>query len=442
MKIISVIFLLLALSLTSFSQTFDKAKLDKFFDALAANDKAMGSLSISKDGKTLYSRAVGYRRISENEKIPADTQTKYRIGSISKMFTATLVFQLIEENKLNLTDTLDKFFPDISNAKKITISQMLNHHSGIHNVTDDEEVYLNYYTKPQTQTQMLAVISKTKPDFEPGTKAEYSNSNYILLGYILEKITKKPYQNILRERITSKINLADTFYGGKINAGGNESFSYIFNNGWKNKPETDMSVPGGAGAIVSTPSDLTKFIESLFSGKLISQKSLDQMKTISDGYGMGMVQYPLNNRKLYGHTGGIDGFNSMLVYLPEENLSVAYVSNGTVYSVNNIMLAAFAVYFNQLFQIPTFESIELKAEDLSKFTGIYSTAAFPLKITVTAHDAKLFAQATGQSAFPLEAADKNKFKFDAAGIVLEFNTEKNQMTLTQGGRSTVFTKEK
>ena len=218
MKTLSLIFLLFTLSLNAFSQTFDKAKLDQFFDALSANDKGMGSLAISKDGKVIYSRAVGISHIGDKGYVPADTKTKYRIGSITKMFTATLVFQLVEEGKLKLDDTLNKFFPEIPNAKKITVAQMLNHHSGIHNITDDAANYLSYSRRPQTREQMLAIIAKTTPDFEPGAKAAYSNSNYILLGYIVEKLTGKSYKDALNERIAAKINLADTYYGGKTTA--------------------------------------------------------------------------------------------------------------------------------------------------------------------------------------------------------------------------------
>ena len=120
------------------------------------------------------------------------------------------------------------------------------------------------------------------------------------------------------------------------------------------------------------------------------------MKTITDGYGSGILQFPLDDKKLYGHNGGIDGFSSMLVYLPEEKLSVAYISNGTVYSVNNILLAAFAVYYNKPFTIPTFKPLELSAEELEKFAGVYASPSIPIKITVSVKDKKLFAQATGQ----------------------------------------------
>jgi CubicO group peptidase (beta-lactamase class C family) len=182
MKTLLTFLILLVLSVSAFSQDFDKAKMDKFFDGLSANNKGMGSLTIAKDGKIIYSRAVGISHIGDKGYVPADVKTKYRIGSITKMFTATLVFQLVEEGKLKLDDTLDKFFPEIPNAKKITIAQMLNHHSGIHNFTSDTQYFRSYYRRPQTHEQMLAVIAKTTPDFEPGTKAAYSNSNYVLLG--------------------------------------------------------------------------------------------------------------------------------------------------------------------------------------------------------------------------------------------------------------------
>lgn len=443
MKILSLIFLLFALCFNAFSQNFDKAKLDQFFDALSANNKGMGSLAISKDGNVIYSRAVGKSNIGDKGYIAADAKTKYRIGSITKMFTATLVFGLVEEGKLKLEDTLDKFFPEIQNAKKITVAQMLNHHSGIHNFTDDAKYYLSYSRRPQTREQILAIIAATKPDFEPGAKAAYSNSNFVLLGYIVEKVSGKSYKDILNEKIVSKINLPDTFYGGKINGANNESLSFDWIDGaWKVLGETDMSIPGGAGAIVSTPTDLTKFITALFDGKLVSQKSLDQMKTISDNFGYGILQFPYNDKKLFGHTGGIDGFGSMLVYLPEEKLSVAYISNGTVYPINNIILAALAVYHNKSFTVPTFKPLELSDEELAKFAGVYATPTIPLKITISVKDKTLYGQATGQPAFPLEATAKNKFKFDAAGVALEFDAEKSTMTLNQGGQVIVFTREK
>ena len=183
--------LLTGLSLgTVYSQNINKPKLDSLLDILAEKNKAMGSLTISKNGTVLYKRAIGYSFISDNEKKTATDITKYRIGSISKMFTAIIIFQLIEEEKIKLTSTLDTYFPNLPNAKKITISNLLNHRSGLHNFTDDPD-YMTWMTQPKTHDEMLAIISKNKVDFPPNEKASYSNSNYVVLGYIIEKISSR-----------------------------------------------------------------------------------------------------------------------------------------------------------------------------------------------------------------------------------------------------------
>src|SRR5690606_9537400 len=128
--------------------------------------------------------------------------TKFRIGSITKMFTATMILQLVEEGKLTMETKLGAYFPSVPNAKEITIEQLLNHHSGLYNITDEE--YLNYYTQPKTQQEILERIAKQTPDFPPGERGAYSNTNYLLLGYILEKLTDKSYAENLHSRITGK----------------------------------------------------------------------------------------------------------------------------------------------------------------------------------------------------------------------------------------------
>jgi CubicO group peptidase (beta-lactamase class C family) len=195
------------LALTLFTavraQTLDKAKLDQFLDRLAEKNKGMGSLTLAKDGNVLYSRSFGYSQIDGNEKKPLNAETKYRIGSITKTFTAVMIFQLVEEGKLKLTDTLDKFFPQIPNAARITIGQILAHRSGIHNVEADG----SWGMQPRTKDEVVARIAQGQPDFEPDARHLYSNAGYVLLGYIVEKVGGKPYQEALKERITSKVGL-------------------------------------------------------------------------------------------------------------------------------------------------------------------------------------------------------------------------------------------
>ena len=422
---------------TTIAQTLNTAKLDSLFQILETKDKFMGSIAISENGKLLYTKSIGKEDIATNKQ--ATSVSKYRIGSISKMFTSCLIFKAIEEGKLNLNQTIESYFPSIQNANKITIGNLLNHRSGIHNFTNDEN-YLTYNTEPNTEKQMIELIANGKSDFEPDSKADYSNSNYVLLSYILEKTYKKPYKEILTSKIIKPLGLKNTYFGSKTNIQNNECYSYTFGEQWQKENETDMSIPMGAGAIVSNPTDLVLFINALFANKIISQSSLEQMKTIKDKFGMGIFQIPYYEKQGFGHTGGIDGFGSVLSYFPENKLAIALCSNGRIYDNNNVLIAALSSYYNKSFQIPNFNVIELKSEDLDKYLGEYSKENFPLKITVTKKDNKLFAQATGQSEFPLEAVEKDAFEFSAANIRIEFIPKENQLTIIQGGRKTIMTK--
>ena len=442
-KNLFAILLTLALFTAGHAQTLDKARLDQFFDRLAEKNKAMGSLTIAKAGNVLYTRTIGYSQINGTEKKPLTAATRYRIGSITKMFTAVMIFQLVEEGKLKLTDTLDKFFPQIPNSRKITIAQILAHRSGIHDIFGDRNLRPSK-TDPITKDELLALIAKGTPDFEPDAKHSYSNSGYILLGLILEKLTGKPYGEALKERITSKIGLNDTYIAnGNIDVNKNESLTYRnYPGGWKQERETHPSILFGAGSIVSTPNDLTKFIQALFDLKLISQESLASMKTIRDGEGLGMGPFTFAGKTFYGHTGGADNYGAWLAYLPEEKLAVAYTTNAKVYPVVNIVSGVFDIYWNRPFQIPTFDAFDVSPEVLDKYVGVYSTPGVSVKFTVTRDGATLFIQPTGQSAAPLEAMAQNKFGIESAGIVFEFDVPKNQMIQKRGGRERVFTKEK
>ena len=159
------------ISFFSFSQNIDKAKLDAYFDALSSNNRFMGSVAIAQGVKVVYTKSVGFTDVEQG--LQANENSTYRIGSISKTFTAVLVLKAMEEGRLSLNQTLDKWFPTIGNASKITIEHMLRHRSGLHNHVD-EFVRLNKHTQPITEQEMVEVIVKGGSDFEPGTKMAYS----------------------------------------------------------------------------------------------------------------------------------------------------------------------------------------------------------------------------------------------------------------------------
>ena len=421
-----------------FSQTFDKNKLDNYFSALEANQKFMGSVAISKNGTIIYTNQIGYSDV-EN-KIKPDNNTKYRIGSISKTFTTVLVLKAVNEGKLKLTDNIDTWFPTIKNANKITISDLLYHRSGIHNFTADGD-YLKWNTQKKSEKEMIEIISKGGSDFEPGIKAEYSNSNFVLLSYILQNIYKKDYAQLLNEQIVKPIGLKNTYLGKKINIKNNECYSYSFKGSWIKEGETDMSIPVGAGAIVSTPSDLTKFSNALFNEKLVSHEDLELMKTLKDNIGMGLFKVPFYDKFGYGHNGGIDGFTSEMYHFADDNVSIAVTSNGTNFDNNQISIALLSDVYNKPYDIPTFKTFEVTSADLDKYLGVYSSKQIPLKITITKQGKTLIAQGTEQAATALEATEKDKFKFERAGAVFEFNPEDKSMILKQGGAIIYFSKE-
>ncbi|WP_316834322.1 serine hydrolase domain-containing protein [Pedobacter nutrimenti] len=436
-KLLTGMLLIFCLSV-SYAQNIDKSKLDAYFKTLEDNNKFMGSVAISQNGQLLYTKAIGYTDI-ENQTKPNEN-TKYRIGSISKTFTTVLIFKAIEEGKLTLEQTINQYFPTIKNSDKITIAQLLSHRSGIHNFTDDEE-YQQWNTTKKSEKELTDIIAKGGSDFEPDSKTSYSNSNFVLLSFILQKAYKQPYSEILKEKITKPLNLKNTFYGGKINLKNNESYSYKFVNSWNKEPETDMSVPMGAGAVVSTPADLTKFAEALFGGRLLSAKSLEQMETIKDGIGMGLFKFPFYDKPSYGHTGGIDGFTSVYSYFPSDKTAVALTSNGSKYDNNKIMIALLSSVYNKPFELPNFATIEVSSEELDQYLGVYASQQIPLKLTVTKKDKTLLVQATGQSSFPLEASEKDKFKSEQIGVALEFNPAQKQVILKQHGATFTFNKE-
>jgi CubicO group peptidase (beta-lactamase class C family) len=421
------------------AQSLDKGKLDQFFDRLAEKNRAMGSLTIAKDGAVLYTRAIGYSQINGGEKKPLTAASRFRIASITKTFTAVMILQLVEEGKLKLTGTLDKFFPQVPNAQKITILQILSHRSGIPNVRRDQATWKP--GAPITKDEMLALIVKGAPEFEPDTKNSYSNSGYFLLGLILEKLTGKPYDQALEERINSKIGLKDTYMAtGRIDVNKGEALTYIHTGSdWKEGFETHPSI---GFQLISTPGDMAKFIQSLFDLKLISQDSLNRMKTMRDDEGLGIVTFTFAGKTFYGNTGGGDNYGSWLAYQPEEKLVVAYTTNAKVHPVKDIVSGAIDIYYGKPFEIPAFETITVSPEVLDKYVGVYSSPDAPKKWTVTRDGGTLFVQPGSESAAALEATVRDKFQLFGGRVVFEFDATKNQMILKRGGRSMVFTKEK
>jgi CubicO group peptidase (beta-lactamase class C family) len=435
------LFLIIVLSIAApvFSQqNSSKPKLDSLLNLLGENDKFMGSVAIMENGIIAYSKATGYADLES--KTLATPSTIYRVGSVSKMFTSAMIYQLADEKKISLEAKLANYFPGIPNAGNITILDMLLHRSGLWSVTDDS-LYLDWCVNYKSREEIVSMISTHPVLFQPGEKSEYSNSNYILLGFILEDITGKDYATNLNERIANKVNLNYTYYGGKINIGKSESHSYSWSaEGWKKENETDMSIPHGAGAVVSTSEDLVKFGTALFNNEIISKASLENMIKTEGTYGKGIFPMPFYELKGYGHTGGIDGFRSVLIVFPEKKLCLAVTSNGLNYGQNDILIGLLSIYLGREYELPDFSVAAVSVDVLKSYEGTYSSESFPLKLTIKVDGNTLTAQGTGQSAFPLDPVSETEFRFDAAGIRITF-PETGKLNIKQGGMDILMNRE-
>ena len=399
---------------------------------LHEHHKLMGSVAVSIGGKVAYTRAVGYSDIASQK--AADTHTRYRIGSISKTFTAVMIFKAIEAGKLKLTTLLSSYFPQVKNAEEIIMAQLLNHSSGIPNFTADRD-YPQIRTKELSQTELFKMVTFSGSDFSPGEKHAYSNTNYLLLSLILEKIHGKGYPAILQEQITDPIGLKNTYYGRPTNTAQYESHSYIRSKGnWERLIETNMSVPLGAGAIVSSPVDLNLFAYALFNNKLVSPSSLKLMETMANGYGMGLFRVPFYQRSGYGHRGNIDGFAAFFYHFAEGDVSVAMTANGVDINTNDIAMVLLNAAFQKPFELPNFTLPILDTADLDKYLGVYASEDIPLKLIISKKGNVLMAQATGQSAFELKPIGKDRFAFEKAKITMEFSPLANRLIMVQGKR--------
>lgn len=429
--------LVAALPCTGVAQTFDQAKLDAFLDRLDTRQKAMGSLVLAKDGAIIYSRAIGYGQMSAAERKPLTPSSRFGIASITKTFTAVMVLQLVEEGRLSLTDPLEKFFPQVPNAAKITIEQILSHRSGIPNVMPARDSRRNAGTR-LSREEMLALIVNEAPEFEPDTRQSYSNSGYFILGLVVEKVTGKSYADALQERITARIGLHDTYLvAERIDVSKRESLTYWrLGDEWKPGRETHPVI----FEIVSTPSDMARFVAALFERKLISQPSLDKMTTIRDGEGLGIVTFEFAGRKFYGNTGGGDNYGTWLAYQPEEKLAISYATNAKVYPVAKIISGVADIYFQRPFQIPALESIDVSPEILDQYVGAYSLPGGTARAIISRDGATLFFQPPGESnAVALEATSEDEFQIEGVAV-FKFDIARKQVTVKRRGGERVFSK--
>ncbi len=436
--ILSFILLIVASSTTAQNLHIDQ--VDSLISLLESNNRCIGSLIISKNGKELYNRDFGQKAVPKMEH---DQNTKYQIGSITKTFTAVLIFQLIENGRLSLDDKLEKFLPDMPGANEITLRHMLNHTSGLGDyVWNDKNP--NWLLKKVSEQEILDEIKHQGLAFKPGEKQEYSNSAYYLLAKIAEKMYNKNYGVLIREQICQPLGLKNT--ASVFTNPENIYPPYWCNpNGkWVKIPDFYFPNVIGAGDIVATPEDMMSFIQALFRYELLKKEHIEIMKPLIDQheyFGRGLMQIPMRTQVLFGHGGDTKGTHSLLGYNEKDSVSIALAINGERYTRNQLILGVLSVMYEEPFEFPVFNEITISKTEMDRYSGTYTSPELPIKIMVSHRKGILYLQGTGQPTLPMEAYDTNKFQYEEAGVKVEFLPDGQTMIFKQGGMTFKMKKE-
>jgi len=431
---------LLFISLAVCTPLFSQHKLDAYFEHLSANRKFMGSAAIIFNDSIIYSKSVGFTNAETKNLI--DQNTKIRIGSITKTYTAVLVLKAVEEGKLQLTDKLYSFYPQIKNAEKITIEQLLKHRTGIINFTEIPGEN-KWEQSPHTEEEFINYFVNKPSNFEPDTDFEYSNTNYALLGFILEKIYSKSFAEILEEKICRPLNLKNTYFSTETDETKNEALSYNIQNRYIQNAKVNFSNHPASGGVVSTAIELNTFLSGLFNGKLISEKSLELMLPKNKGeYGMGIEKLPFNNPEGYTHGGRIENYFSEYWYFPKEKIGIVTLANAVNINTEYIQMVMLQYSYGTSSELPSFNKInELSEKEFKEIAGTYTEKNKEHTVTISSDGHKMILQnaMSGQMYIPFAYKGDNIFDYEDE-IKLEFFPEKKEMKLTQGSIQEYYVK--
>lgn len=346
-----------------------------------------GSVLVAEDGKVIYKNGFGLANMEWN--IPNTPDTKFRVGSVTKQFTAMLIMQLVEEGKLKLNVPITTYIPDYPKDKgdKITIHHLLTHTSGIPNYTSLPTLN-DFMRDPITPLDLVKIFWDLPLDFEPGEKFSYSNSGYIVLGYIIEKVTGESYEDVLKEKIFEPLGMKNSGYDHteviipKRASGYDKVGTDYFNTSY-----LDMSVPYSAGAIYSTVEDLYLWDQALYTEKLLTKNYLDKMfipyakPPFAEGYGYGWaldkkhIDNIDDSLNIIEHGGTINGFNSEILRITNSKDLIVLLNNTGVTKLNEISNKIIDILYDQPYELPE-KPLLLSFTEILKEKGIEDAEDF------------------------------------------------------------------
>jgi CubicO group peptidase (beta-lactamase class C family) len=415
----------------------DVARMEALIQARADDKTFMGAVLVARGDEIILSKGYGSANLEWS--IPNTPSTKFRLGSVTKQFTAAAILVLAEQGKLGLDDSVKKHWPGApAGWDAVTIFHLLTHTSGIPNVTNDAD-FTQWKMHPSTPEKTLAHVRDKPLDFAPGERMSYSNSGYVLLGLLVERVSGQGYADFLRDNVFKPLGMNDSGYDVSAAIIPNRASGYA--PGMRNAPYTDMTVPHGAGALYSTTEDLLRWTQGLFGGRLLSAASVEKMTTpFKNDYAFGVIVGNAAGRKVVSHAGGIEGFNTDLRYFPDSKITVAVLAN-----VNGPAAAQLSAQLGALAHGDTVRlsaertSIELPRDKLDRLVGSYELApTATMRITVVGN--QLQSQLGLQPVVPLFAESETVFfpRVVDAEITFELGEggTATALTLRQNGRET------
>ncbi len=388
-------------------------------------DHFMGAILVAQHGKIIV--AKGYGKANIILAIPNTPETEFRIGSVTKEFTATAILKLQARGKLNYEDPVCKYVPDCpADWQHITIYNLLTHTSGIPNFTSFPG-YLAVEKKPISPAALVGLFKDKPLDFKPGARFSYSNSGYALLGYIIERVSGQTYGQFLEQNIFRPLGLSATGYDSSHPATSKHAQGYGYTpKGYEPAPFVNMTVPYGAGALYSNVLDLYKWDQALAAGRVLpanlsaAMLSPHSMMSADVHYGFGWGISSAFGHKEYWHNGGIEGFTALNSWFPDDDAYVIVLDNTSCPDMDEIGRSLAAILFGKPYDLPKVHTaIKLPPATLQSYIGQYQLAPH-FTVTVRRTGDQLTAQGTGQPAAPIFPASKDLFFFKVVHAEISF----------------------
>ncbi len=417
-KAFSLIVAIICSCTNAFAQQQSDQKLGLLIEKAVGLYRFNGSILVCKNGKILFEKGYGYQDIQN--RIENTSNTIFQVGSMTKQFTAAVVLKLAEQQKLSLDDKISKYFPNLKRGNEITVRNLLTHTSGLSEIFRDPLFMKEDKLIPITKEKLLSFFINKPLYFDPGTQYAYCNSGYVLLGLIIEKVSGKSYEQIVRNYILKPLKMVHSgfdFAGlksrqkaiGYIKFSRSESLSSM---PW------DSTATYSAGSLYSTANDLYLWHQGLLNNKVLTKESLAEAYTpFLEGYGLGCWIDTIYQKRVISHGGNIEGFTSYFGRITEDDVCVILLNNIYNREIESIGTAVLAILYDKPYHF--FEEIKLSAEVLEKYVGNYEINA-NYHIRITRVDDRLYAQINYESKFEIVADKENSFFVKEEDIRIKF----------------------